>query len=226
MPRRRFQKKFKPKKGPLPKNAKDSAQDKSIIQLKKSIKEIQMNEELKNFDILSTLTPNTAGTFVCLNPMVQGQTKLTRIGNQISCTSLQYRGRITIDASATFTPIVRIIFFWDSQANASAVTTALLLDAGIITPLVSSPYNHDNSRRFKVLSDRRYTVEGQPALTSLNSKLIQGDIKLNRITKFNTTNGGTFADITTNSLWMFVVSNDGTNTPAVVVGSRLYFKDT
>lgn len=224
MPRRKNR--FKAKKMPLAKNAKDEAQDKQLQNVKKQIRKIQSNEDLKNFDVLSTLAPTTTGTFSCLNAMAQGTTKITRVANMISATSVQLRGRITVDAAATFSPIVRIVIFWDQQANAGAPTTALLFDAGVITPLVSSPYNHDNSKRFKILYDKRFVVEGQPALTSLNSKLMEKYIKLSRNTKYNTTGGATFADITTNSLWLFAVSNDATNSPAVVIGSRLYFKDT
>lgn len=211
---------------PMPRTKKDAVQDKKIENVQKSIQKINSKMELKWFDLLSSVSVSTtASLFSLCHPQQGTGAALLRVGQQIRPTSLQFRGRFTVDSAATFTPIVRMIVFWDKQPNAALPTSALLLDATVITPLVSAPYNHANSDRFKILFDRRWTVEGQPALTSLNSRLIKGNIKLGRQMKFNTTNGGTIADITSNSLICLLVSNDATNTPLVATGFRTYYKD-
>lgn len=210
---------------PLPKTVKDAVQDKKIANVQKSVRAINRKQELKFFDVFANTTAGTAFTFASLCTPTQGDTELQREGNEIHPTSIQWRGRLTVAAAATFSPIVRMIIAWDQQPNGAVPATADLVDAATITPLISSPYNHDSNKRFKILYDRRYVIEGQPALTSLNSKLIQGKIKLSRVMKFNDVNGGTVADIITNNLFIAFVSNDNTNQPLFIVGFRTYYKD-
>lgn len=205
---------------------KDRAQDKEIKNLKASIKRINREEELKFIDTFQNAAVTTTATITSLVPCIQGFNDQTRIGNQISVTSIQWRGRISNAGAATTANVFRLIIGWDRQPNAANPTSALLMENGVISPLVISPYNRDTSDRFTILVDKRYNVTAQNAVQTINNTIFSGYKKLNRIVKYNDTNGGTVADIISNNLFAWMVSNDATNSPVAAIGFRVYYKDT
>lgn len=204
---------------------KDQIQDRKIANVKKSVKKIQSRIELRFTDQFQNAAVTSTATFLSLNQLTVGDLPTSRTGNQISATSIQWRGRISNSAAATTSNVVRMIIGWDAQCNAANPTAALLLENGIVTPLVSAPYNHNNSKRFRILYDKRFNVGAKNATQTIDNVLVGGKIKLSRPIKFNDVGGGTVADVTTNNLFAMFVSNDATNSPVVAIGFRLYFKD-
>jgi len=88
-------------------------------------------QETHYVDVLKTTTPMiTAGTFVCLNALKEGNAAFQRNGRRIVMKSLHLNGIITPNASApgsTVSKYARIIVFYDKQANGAAPSLATLL---------------------------------------------------------------------------------------------------
>lgn len=211
--------------------------------LAKSIKKINNKMELKQNDVLqsSVAIDDTAGNgvFTLLNGVQTGDTNTTRDGDEIHATSLQFRGIIATSSAAVGISFVRQIVFWDSQPNGTAPSMATLLDTTVITNANFAPYNRNYQKRYKILYDRLIMLNPQveltvgtvaPPGTNTTASLVQyalpfkKKIQLNRTVKY-VGDGNAITDIATNSLYVFQVSNQAANTPVVVAGWRLYFKD-
>lgn len=228
---------------PVVVKAKPSIQ-KQVSSVKKSIRKMQNDEELKYFDVsFNTATADTAGVIQILNGMAGGNTQITRIGNEISCTSIQFRGRIVQNSDAELNATeVRLAVLWDRQPNGANPTIAGL-DNGIlnnvtVTDLLLSPYTYENQDRYRILYDKRFVLNAQQwfdyniagATTTLDSVVpMQMDfkkkIKLSRNTKYDNAAAG-ITSISSNSLVFIAISNQATTIPTITVGFRLYFKDS
>lgn len=205
-----------------------------IRNVKKSIKKIRDEEELKHKDIsVGFGATANAGTFVLLNPLVQGDTTITRTADEVKFTSVQMRISLQSDdvvgSPGTSSNSVRYILFWDRQPNGAAPTVATLLDTSVAGNPYFAPYNHDYQARYKILRDR--TVDMSPnygALTIAQNmrRSISFKRRLARITKY-AGNAGTIADIQTNSLYILFIAYSDTDPIAVTGGgnSRVYYKD-
>lgn len=209
--------------------------NKQIVNVKKSVKKIQNREELKNLDTLLNGTAiNSTATFTLLNGMVLGDTSITREGDEIHCTSIQFRNIYNMVATNLNADInVRHIVFWDRQANGAAPAITQLLDTSVITLAILAPYNRDFQERFKIVYDKTFRVfanlaDPANAATEVVSSRVHKKAKksLSRTTKYIAgQNAGTVADIASNSLFSCLVTDNGTANITVQGGFRLYFKD-
>lgn len=235
--KRRFGSKVEIIKKPVPR----------ISTLNKKIKKIQDKIELKYYDTEYTASVSNSGVLHLINPLATGLTQITRIGSEIEATSVQFRFTInTVPANLNGTQVVRMILFWDKQANGAAPTlagnpvggtgTAALLNNDVITDLVYAPFQYENQERFRVLYDKAFSLSpkvwqehdnGTPTvITELLSVGLSGKkkIKLNRKVKYDGITGG-IDTINSNSLYMAFVSTEASNLPVVYSGFRFYFKD-
>lgn len=213
-----------------------------IINIKKSIRKINATEELKYKDVLQgfTAAPDT-GILLLLNDVAQGgDTYETRDGNDIRATSVQFRGLVRSDPShanlASIRCLVRILVFWDSQPNGAVPTLAStdalpgLLDNRDISSLYIAPYNQVSQKRYKILYDKSNILNAFSSDTTATpwdaygDMYFQGKIPLSRTVKYDSTANG-IADITTNSLYMAMISSNSADPPNVLVGARFFFKD-
>lgn len=206
---------------------------KRVKNVEKSVAKIAHAFELKHEDTLFNAAFDTSGTLTLLNALTQGDSDLTRDGNEVKCTSIQFRARWTADIDSLDASEIRHIIFWDSQPNGAAPTVAGLLDISVITAATIAPYNRATQMRFKILHDEvvimnpqvvALTVSGATTQVERMREYTRGKFKLSRITKYNG-NAGTIADIQSNSLYSLVISNLATETPAGLIGYRLYFHD-
>lgn len=176
--------------------------------------------------------------------MAQGDTQITRTAAQIKLTSLQFRYRIAGAATRLFFSTIRIIVFWDRQANGAAPPVAGDPIAGVIgllntnlatTQLVEAPFQYENIDRFHVLFDKIMVINplvstaftvgtGVTSAVAPVEILCNKYIKLNRTTKYDAAAAG-IASINTNSLYMLVVSDLAATLPAGEGVARIYFKD-
>jgi len=185
--------------------ARDLAMLKFMINVEKKYSDITFSNTVSN-----TLNPQT------LNALSQGTSATTRNGQSVKFTSLFMRAYMTMNASATTTQI-RFLIFRDRQPNAAGPgTTTILAD----NTNILSALQIGNSRRFKILADRIFRLD----TNKLNHEF-KFFRKLNFHTEYNTTNGGTVADITTNSLYIIMFSDQATNTPTISFYSRVRFVD-
>lgn len=240
MPSKSFKKKTSKKKLPMARNKIDNAQNKRIVNIEKKLRAVENSPELKfidNFNAITILGVPAAAQINLLNGVVQGTTETTRLGEEIKPTSLQLRGTIFGTTSATQADFeVRIIVFWDRQSNGVAPTAAQLLDLTTITQAYHAPYNRDYQERFTVLWDHNIhnqfnTWTGSGTVLAATSKGYSKYIKLNRKVMYGLANGGTIADIATNSLYLLTTQSTaaGTGSPVAaqhVYGARVNFRDT
>lgn len=180
--------------------------------------------ELKFIDVSSNANPAAgAATFstpVLLNGIASGSTAETRIGRKIVLKSLYLRAFVNLNATSTFGSQIRVIVFYDKQANATApaITDLLLADNYL------SPNNLSNRDRFVVLCDEMM----EPiSVNANNSTAITVYKKLNLETMFNGGSAGTVGDITSGSVYLMTAQNGiiGTAAPSFVFRSRIRFLD-
>lgn len=208
----------------------------SVKSLDKRIKKINKKAELKHVDTFDNLTAiPTTGLIIPLNLSTQGNTDITRLGDDIQATSIQWRLQIIADADLLEDSMVRMLIVWDRQPNGAAFTIAQLLDNTVITGNLQAPYNHSFQERFKILHDQ--TIRNNPSVlldfdvatgsSTTNQptrKFVRGKRQLSRTVKYNG-NAGTIADIITNSLSAVFISSAAAQPPTLLSGFRFYFKD-
>lgn len=208
----------------------------TVRSLDKRIKKINRQTELKHIDTFNSATViSSTATIIPLNLSVQGDTDITRTGDDIQATSIQWRMVFISDADRLSGTIIRFLLVWDRQANGVAATAAQVLDTSVITNPTLAPYNHSFQQRFKILHDSIIlqnpnvlldfdpasgnSTTDQPLINHMKNKR-----QLSRTVKYNG-NAGTIADIETNSLLAIFVSNAAADGPALTSGFRFYFKD-
>lgn len=211
--------------------------------LNKKVRKIQDMIELKNRDTYNTLDVTTTGSLILMNGIAQAITSVGRLGNEIRATSLQVRYTLSTDPQNLASTQVRVIAFWDRQANLAtatlfgALTAQPLLDTTSITDPLFAPYNYAAIDRFKVLYDKTYILKPEVVLdfdpatgatqtycgVAINKFKV---IKLGRNVKYGDT-GATSASIQTNALYFAFVGDvvAASTNPQIELGTRFYFKD-
>lgn len=236
--KKRYQKRSVDKS--VPRNRKDFNQDKRIKKVEKKIHQLENSEELKYFDLIAATPAIVTGLLTVVNAMGTGSSQDTRVGAQIKMTSVQFRFVLT-NLAATLAPTVcRFMVVLDRintgslpnvAADASAGSVAIL-DNGVITNLVDSPYQYEQKERFKILHDKRYVFNPQQDLTTAAgtvtvnqqvSKAINGYIKLNKIVKYDAT-AAAIGSMNANALYTLFIT-DTANGITITGGTRIYFKD-
>lgn len=207
----------------------------TISSVARSVKKINRKVELKNKDTLYTSgAVSAAGELTLLNNIDQGTTDLTRVGDDIYGTSIQFRSLISGIGTVLDSVIVRHIIFWDAQCNSAVPSVSTLLDTSVITTAIYAPYNQDYQKRYKILYDKTFTLTPQTLLnfvpatgtsSTVNkvAKFSRKKVKLGRQIKYNGTGSG-ISNLITNSLYSVWMTNSGTNL-SCTTGYRFYFKD-
>lgn len=135
---------------------------------------------------------NSGANMYLINPIPQGITGQSRIGQQCGIKSCYYQ--FVLNFGTTTAPIaLRHILFWDRQTNGlTPGATDLLANS---SSLVTAPLNLVNRDRFVIIADDRTTLSPQGD----GIRIIEGFRKINQITTWadslNTTpiTGGLFA---------------------------------
>ncbi len=176
-----------------------------------------LNTEFKSIDIAASGTVSTTAGFVLLNGTAPGDDFDTRDGRVIRMKSIQITLTYFINSNATLT-FIRILVFIDKQPNEATPTITQLLD----TSSIVSFRNLDFRKRFIILKDDivAMTIQGANRLGSWKYYK-QIDAK----TQYDADTTGTIADITTNAIFLMLVSSEGTNLPNVTRVSRVRFID-
>lgn len=180
-----------------------------------------LNSEKKYIDFSNNaFTIPITGTMILLNPLIQGTTATTRIGNQVRCKNVLMRFNLTLDSNATRT-YIRCMLLWDRQPNGALPGLDDILETvGTGGMVVNSPLERDFAFRFKLLRDKRYTVYTDKPIV-----FVKWFIRLGRRIRYDDSNAGDITDIATNSLIFVMVSTEATNTPGGAIFSRLRFID-
>lgn len=174
--------------------------------------------ELKFVDLGINFTLTNGPAFVgslCYNAVSQGLTGSSRIGQSISVKSFAYNINIDLPTGATAPVNVRIIVFWDKQANGVAPSATAVLTAANINAFM----NMANKLRFTVL--RNHYISLSPNGTQ--TVYIDEFVKINMQSQYDDTN--TFPR--TGAIFMLygTDSTAAVNDPALNIQGRCRFYD-
>lgn len=186
-------------------------------------------DELKFIDSNVDGASPAVGAVFLINGIVQGTDYNQRIGRKVMLKSIFVR--FTINAVpanlALQGDVVRLMIFYDSQANgaAPAITDVLAIAE------YDSPMNLNNRDRFKVLHDKFYTMWANTYAAGIGGiltgnaipKFSQKYIKCNMEEIFGGT-GATIGSIQTGSLWFLTISQNEVS--GVSLYSRVRYTDS
>lgn len=186
-----------------------------------------LRAEKKNLDVsINTATLLVQGATTAVGtPLLQGITQgagdSQHVGRSITMSSFQYRFTGQLATTTTRASSIRILVIYDKQANAAQCTAAQVLTADQL----SSPMNLTNNKRFIVISDEIIPCVGTSGPQSFYKGIYK---KINLPVEFNTTNGGTIADITTGSMTAFFYTDGsfGVANPETSFYSRIRYSDS
>jgi len=154
-------------------------------------------------------------TLNCLFAPVTGDDFNNRTGRKVQVIALKIRGLINTAALAdqtagATTPSVRLLLVQDQQTNAAQLNSEDVLGNAVTSPIFAFQ-NPAFFGRFRVLKDKYFTVaqpiasfDGTNIEVAGNQKTFKINIKFQKpvVVHFNSTNGGTVADIIDNSFHM------------------------
>jgi len=178
-----------------------------------------LNAEIKHLDLTTSDTPNQTATVTYLSGIAQGDTNLTRDGNSVKLKGGLIKTVYVIHASATASRIRHIIFV-DLRNRSAAPTASDVFDTAAsgngLLNLDSAPNRfvvlHDEYVRLDTASNRVFAAEVPiPALDNVHLNYVG--------------TGATAASAEGPSVWSILQSTESTNTPSVVMHSRLFFVD-
>lgn len=221
---------------------KDKIQDKQITNLKKQVKALKYEADIKYKDTAITSTNViVTGTQVLLNGVALGDDQSAdRNGNKIKVTSIQYRLEVITDQDVLEPTVFRMIVYWDKQANGASPTllgdplaggTALLNNATGTAPYF--PFQSENVQRFQVVYDKLISLNPQIHLTEAAGS-VTDVIPVNRIfSRYHKQNKtvvygddtGAIGSINTNSLHVAFISDLAADGPNVTGVFRIYYRD-
>jgi hypothetical protein len=190
---------------------------KGLNQIRKLI-----NIETKYTDVLASYTPNNTISVTYFTPIAQGLDNTNRVGDSIRLQSLDFSWCCLVSTSATYGTALRVIIVRDNENQAAAPTGAQLLVDPTAPLFEASPYVYLNLRRFAILYDENILLD----VAAGGSSIKKGGFSSshNGHVKFRGT-GATSASAGEGSIWMFLVSNQASLTPAFNSNFRLTYTD-
>ncbi len=171
--------------------------------------------ELKTHDVSMAGTISTSGAITLLSGIGQGDTSLSRDGLQVQPRNLQFKIRLVMSATATATQ-VRFLIFKDTENLGTLPLIGDLLEADTTMDFTE----HDTRPRFKIMRDINFNL----SINGDRITFLKGFIKLKGKCWFEGTDA-TQASVGKNSLYVYLVSNEATNTPTHTCRFRMRFND-
>ncbi|EJW72196.1 hypothetical protein WUBG_16896 [Wuchereria bancrofti] len=179
--------------------------------------------ETKFVDTGFTYTAQTATpTFTLMNPLVQGTTNGTRIGNKVQCRGLEVRAAVGLPAAPDNNTTMRVGIVVDFQSNGVVPTVGEIWNNGAAAPNVFASRNLNYIERFKILKDNLVSLSlAGPGVQNLIWHL-PADV----VTKYIGNTGGV-ADIETGAIYFYSFSDEavGPTNPLLAVTARYKFID-
>lgn len=168
---------------------------------------------------------NTTGVITLLHLPVLGSDYNQRVGRKTLVKSIYIRGRVLTEASnqvigtavLTTSLQARMILLVDKQPNGAAPAVTDVL----VTAEPASQLNLNNRDRFSILKDKQWSFDPYSYTTASGVASMSRQIyslkcykKCNVETIFNSTNGGTIADINSGAIYLMWIGSGaaGTNT--------------
>lgn len=176
-----------------------------------------VNVEDKYLDISSSTVTAGTWTYVLLNPLSQGVTPNTRIGQSVKCVGLEVRCTVFCNSASTAFQTVRFMVFKDKQANGALPGATDVYGSGVLTPRTVGYIS-----RFTILFERTmcFSPTSSDGINSFDFITRQDWHQ-----EFNTGNSGTITDITENSCYVGYITDQGALFPNVSFTSRYVYVD-
>lgn len=182
------------------------------------------------------LDPATLNTLYC---PVTGDDFNQRTGRKCQVVSIKIRGAITVpiqinQTAADAAARVRLILVMDQQTNASQLNSEDVITSGAGSGAIDMFQNPAFFGRFKVLKDKTFVL-ANPNMTWDGTNIEQGGlsrpfkmtVKFRKPVNvhFNSTNGGTVADIIDNSFHVIGGADDISLAPTIIYKCRVTYID-
>lgn len=193
--------------------------------------------ELKFFDTVKVFTAASTGGVVMddsINHIPQGNKENERIGRKCTLKSIAFKGAyknaVTTVATETDNRI-RIVVFWDRQANGNAATAAEIFGAA---PTINTFQNLANSSRFQVMFDSVHNIINPAVVQTAagNFTTYQNEYSwrwYKRCTipiEFDATaTDGSIATIRSNNVGILAFSAQGVGIPSLSYTCRVRYSD-
>ena len=192
-----------------------------------------INVEKKHYDCVPAITAvTTTPTFLNTTAMGQGTTDTSRIGNSVLSKSIQLRGYFAFNSAGATQQHIRCLLIRDSENTDSGTPTiGEILEnvGGGWEQKFTSPLNMKNSRRFRVLKDKVFTVDQYHAFKDIKIYYkfpILKDKQGRKIKGIHSTYGGAApTDTCAGSIYWIFFSDQATNAPTHGVMTRYRFID-
>lgn len=113
---------------------------------------------------------NTTGSVTLLNVVPQGDTVNTRDGKAFRCTSINIRGKISVD-SAAVVPAYANYLVWDYQPNKALAALTDILESATSTAFPK----RENNRRFKIIKKYYGALAGNSTAPATGLEVIPVD---------------------------------------------------
>ncbi len=178
------------------------------------VNKMKRNQELKFIDTSNTVSINSTGTVTPLTLSAQGNTTTQRVGLNISLKSLHFRIAVNLNASATFSNL-RWILFRAKQ------TDGVVPSVNDVLQSVQYDSPADNTNR----ADYWFIKEGIIALDAAHVLVGRKYFRKLNIKVQYSGSTAVEASIKSNAIYLLLLSDEGTNTPAVDYYSRIRFTD-
>jgi len=163
-----------------------------------------------------------------LNGLQVGSGVNQRIGRQVSIRSLEMIMDIDGEIGITTPNHCRVVLFYDKQANGVQPAWSDLYET---TSYTITARRLDNRKRFKILMDKHVLVAGNLALGAdviptkhTEKKFFKFRTPLQ--TTYNAGTAGTIADISTNSLYLFAITDIGVPTKQAILAAYIRVRYT
>jgi len=168
----------------------------------------------KHFHIVGgSNSVSTTGAFVPLCSILQGDGQSNRTGNSVLAKGLVCRFNNIANGSATAT-LLRIMIVQDNQQIADTdPTQATLLESDVMSGLALGALG-----RYKILMDKSFCLDN----VSKKQNVVTKYLNLNHHIRWN---GTATSDIQKGGIYLFLLSDEATNTPTCTYNCRLSFYD-
>jgi len=166
---------------------------------------------------------DTTGSVTLLNTVPQGSSQMQRVGKKILLKSLQCRGFVANNSTATYNDCAMLIVYDKRPRGALPAITDILASASS-----NAMNNDDNSGRFQIIRRFDFALIGNATnITEASYKSSDFYQKLKHRTVYTSLGTGLIADIEEGALYLVTIGNVAAGTAAASsnLGFRLRYYD-
>lgn len=156
------------------------------------------------------------GTFLTYNAIGQGDTGLTRDGDQLKNVRLDLNFIFSL-ATTNVASLMRLVVIWDKENTISATNGLLSIVGGLSSPI--SQYSQEYRKNYQVLYDKAYTLDA----TNKSNVIVKKSINLrDKLTVYNA-GSSTIRKGALKVLLISSIAAASADRPLYVNASRYYF---